>query len=351
MFYQFLKLFFSFGVDINSISPQGTAPLTVVAKAFQPELVRYFIDKKADVNISTCFGSPIIVLCKQAADLAHSGDFSNEEIELHQPLVMQTAHILLENGADPNFENGNEQKCILDAIYTGWMELIQLLLDYGADFTGGLQAERYSMEVAIQYSTPEILKLLLEYGLSPAVPLERKMSPLSFAKKHGKHDLMEVLNQALKPGGIVRKYPTKKIVQKTTPQPEPVKIPLDESLIGQYCLDIEATIEYQIELQKRILGDKLPEGFIAESQQLWNKNAEGLKEIELHFDSLSLTLRNSEDEETFPLSVRPNTQGKTIIFVDGFCFNEIEIKKIKTDRYQFEAEDCELADVVWKKIK
>ncbi|MDR1486159.1 MAG: hypothetical protein LBT09_15240, partial [Planctomycetaceae bacterium] len=224
----------SFGIDINTISPQGTTALTYASKRFQPELVRYFVSKKADVNISTCFGSPIIELCKEASNLVRTGDFSNEEIELHQPLVIQTARILLENGADPNYEYSDGPKCIITATNTQWFELVQLLLDYGADFTGGLQTERYLMEESIRYSTPEILKLLLEYGLSPIVPLERKMSPLSFAKKYEKPEMVEVLNHALKPGGIIRKYSTKKIVQKTTPQSEPVKIPLDESLIGQY---------------------------------------------------------------------------------------------------------------------
>ncbi|MDR0705471.1 MAG: hypothetical protein LBF88_10855, partial [Planctomycetaceae bacterium] len=85
---------FGLGIDINTISPQGTTALTYASKKFQPELVRYFIDKKADVNISTCFGSPIIELCKEASGLVRTGDFSNEEIELHRPLVMQTARIL-----------------------------------------------------------------------------------------------------------------------------------------------------------------------------------------------------------------------------------------------------------------
>jgi hypothetical protein len=345
------ETFFSFGVDINSVSPQGHTPLTSVAKALQPDLMRYFIEKQADVNQTSCFGTPIDIVGARLADIVHDGDFTIETIKTSQQLAIQTATILLENGADPNKESHDGAHCIISAIQSCCEEFVQLLLDHGIDFTRGVQTERYSMEITIQFSTPEILKLLLEYGLSPTVSLERKMSPLSFAQKHGKPEMADILNQALKPNGIVRKYPTKKIVQKTTPQSEPVKIPLDESLIGQYCLDMEATIEYQIELQKKILGDKLPEGFIKEAQQLWNKNAEGLKEIELHFDGLSLTLKNSEDEETYPLSVRSNTQGKTIIFIDGFCSNEIEIKKIKTDRYQFEAEDCELADAVWKKIK
>ncbi|MDR1923166.1 MAG: hypothetical protein LBQ66_02235, partial [Planctomycetaceae bacterium] len=97
-FFSIFELFNGLNVNIDTISPQGTTILTAAAKAFQPELVRYFISKKADVNISTCFGSPIVELCGQASNLVRSDSFSIEEIELHRPLIMQTALILLENG-------------------------------------------------------------------------------------------------------------------------------------------------------------------------------------------------------------------------------------------------------------
>lgn len=208
----FFERYLELGIDINSVSPQGTTIMTSVSKAFQPLLIRYFIDKGADVNLSGAFGPPLMGVCAHAATLVLGEGFSEDDRNLYRPLAYESAQILLENGADPNFVH-KAGTCIVQVIQTNWIDFNLLFLDYGAKFVDQPKhTTQICLEQAIQFTSPELLEILFAYGLSPEIPLERKMIPLNYAKKNGKQEMAEVIEKALA-HKIPPRHPTKSTIR------------------------------------------------------------------------------------------------------------------------------------------
>jgi len=69
---------------------------------------------------------------------------------------MDLTRIFLEGGGNPNAKNFENSTCLHEALQNGDVQIIFLLLDYGAD----LNLKNNKKVTPLYYATPRMLKLL-----------------------------------------------------------------------------------------------------------------------------------------------------------------------------------------------
>ncbi|PJZ69582.1 hypothetical protein CH373_08695 [Leptospira perolatii] len=106
--------------DLESYSPDGWTPLHLASHFGRTELVRYLLEKGANIQAKS------------------RSKFSYGNSPLHAAVASgkeETVKLLLEKGADPNFsqEEGGYTPLHIAASRTGGGKLVQMLLEKGAD--------------------------------------------------------------------------------------------------------------------------------------------------------------------------------------------------------------------------
>lgn len=101
------------GVDVNSRLANGFTPLGVAAFLNKPDLVKFLLDKNADVNVVNNHGSTPLYYAVQMAN------------------SLEITEMLLKHGANPNIYKINPP--LLAACVDNDFEMVKLLIAYGAD--------------------------------------------------------------------------------------------------------------------------------------------------------------------------------------------------------------------------
>ena len=103
-----------------------------------------------------------------ADTLSYMGDSLLEKAaELGQ---VQVARLLIERGADVNFQEDTGDTALMSAVEEGHLEMVDLLLDAGADMAalGGWGAGS-ALHTAARNQNVEMVKLLLDWGADPNI--------------------------------------------------------------------------------------------------------------------------------------------------------------------------------------
>ncbi|CAI7591781.1 unnamed protein product [Penicillium glandicola] len=212
-----VQLLLSYGVQVNHIAYFGETPLTSAAVNGNSELVSLLLAHGADPNL-------IVDRREQCAPLMVAVMYGHEKIA--RILVpgtgsdigtralafavrhgkIQIAEILLQSGAPPQFcasevpeawENRAEwMQPLLHAVKRNSLELVELLLSYGADInvecserpgSGINQSFDHAIFWAVEKGQEEMVNLLLERGVDPNVT-DMIGQPLLTYAIYGQHE-------------------------------------------------------------------------------------------------------------------------------------------------------------------
>ncbi len=124
---------------------------------------------------------------------------SNSEVE-RAPL---TSRHHLRSGFDVNFMDDVGQTLLNWAAAFGTLEMVEYLLEHGADVNRGLKSS--SLHYAACFGRPNIVKLLLQYGADPDLRDEDGHTPLEKAQERGDEwhrQVIETLENPSKFGGL-----------------------------------------------------------------------------------------------------------------------------------------------------
>jgi ankyrin repeat protein len=107
------------------------------------EEVRLLMERGADINSPTCCGETVLITA-----------ITN----IQDGLPVGNVKLILELGADPNWDDGDGGRALLDACLGGRPEVVEMLLHYGADPTFVVNRDRnWSLldyvEVDAEYET------------------------------------------------------------------------------------------------------------------------------------------------------------------------------------------------------
>jgi predicted DNA-binding WGR domain protein len=165
---------------------------------------------------------------------------------------------LLERGVDPNTKSaGEESSCLNRAIGKKNIELVRLLLDYGAalDTTNTIVNPLYS---AIYYGNFESAKLLIDRGLDVNVQYNAKpphTNALLFAKTWGRSDIVKLIESKLPPASTdVSNIATNVAKQAARPRSKRVIVDKSHDWSLHYVFDGDKPLRFR---EFRIAGNAL----------------------------------------------------------------------------------------------
>jgi cytohesin len=158
------------GADLELASADGYTPLGRAVESKEIEIASLLLDEGADPNAPTPTGTPLNEILLEGG--SEDGEIDEEDLELMR--------LLLEHGADPNVQSGEKyaaggthqtdsahqidpvDSCPLHlAAAVGTVEVVELLLDHGADPTVVYEENgKTAVEVAEEEGEPEVEELL-----------------------------------------------------------------------------------------------------------------------------------------------------------------------------------------------
>lgn len=171
------KLFISRGVPVDATSGLGCTALMLAVGAGNYALVEALIDRGADQERKTEFGSPAL-----------------HWVPYWTPKSMDIVKLLIKKGADVNASDVSGGTALCQSIMYGSIEMVQFLVDNGARLDVGGEAE--ALYYAVQNGRCENVKFLLQHGVSPNHADREGYTALMYASKSGLLDLAKTLMAA-----------------------------------------------------------------------------------------------------------------------------------------------------------
>ncbi|KAI2636349.1 ankyrin repeat-containing domain protein [Hypomontagnella submonticulosa] len=179
-----IKLLVRAGVEINTTNDWGLTYITQAARSNHDEAVRYFISKKADLNIAApTYGGPLHVSC------------SLGKVDLAKELISA--------GANVNLVVSGQAGSPLSAIFVGFnatwaseetvTELINILIEAGANIKAGGGIFGTVAGSAALGGYPAHIDLLASKGVSFASADDMGRRPLHFAAVRGQKDIVAAI--------------------------------------------------------------------------------------------------------------------------------------------------------------
>jgi ankyrin repeat protein len=146
-----VRVLLEHGADVNVRGRHGYTPLIHAALKNDAEIVRILVEAGADVNVRADSGETPLLLSLRRYNsvelvsllLVHGADVNSQSERFgFTPLILATSadryHTkivpwLLEKGANPNARANNGETPLLAAVRRNHLEIIDVLLNYGAD--------------------------------------------------------------------------------------------------------------------------------------------------------------------------------------------------------------------------
>ena len=167
---------FELGLDENTKFESYDSIVIEAAYANQSEIVRFLIEKGADIESKSIDGSTplswaithndadlVNYLCSKGADVNYSSDGIKMLTQATYKGSTEMVKTLLENGANPNTGDARYvDPAFLCAAKDGHIEIVKLLLKYKIKkYTAGNED---ALAAACRYNQVEVVKLLLKEG-------------------------------------------------------------------------------------------------------------------------------------------------------------------------------------------
>ena len=212
------KLLLESGVDVNSQRRGGVTPLDVACYCAKLEIVRLLLDHGAHVNADKCGLKALHQVSSGLYEsredgvrvaellLAHGTEVDTRSNLNHwTPLHVASQHgkieivrLLLDRGATVNAEAKHGEKPLHFVLYRKHnsqeegVRIAQLLLERGADVNTRRNDHLTPLHLATEFGNLEIVRLLLDYGADPEANAEGSMGEKPLHKvSYGKYGSRE----------------------------------------------------------------------------------------------------------------------------------------------------------------
>ncbi|KAJ5914570.1 hypothetical protein N7504_003453 [Penicillium tannophilum] len=203
-----VEILHDYGPDINvSTQTQNWTPLNVAAHLGHAEVIKFLIEKGADISKPNSTGwTPVYsaaegghlevvkILVGNGADIDIPNNTSMTP--LYGAALKNHPHVveyLLEKGAKINAQHENGWTALNCAAEDGFVEVAKLLIDHGADLELANDTEMTPLYSAALNGHSKVLKLLLEKGAKYVTPNKNGWSPINVACSNGHTEVFRLL--------------------------------------------------------------------------------------------------------------------------------------------------------------
>lgn len=151
------KVLVEAGADLEALSAHSQTPLQTACK-YEPEVVRYLIEKGANSNVRGAGGHTLLQLAAIGGNI-------------------KVVEVLLELGFDQNSRDDGGHNALQTACYSGRLEVAKLLLENGADINSKTNSGSTPLILAVKWEATVYEGRQGEHGGITAFLLERGADP------------------------------------------------------------------------------------------------------------------------------------------------------------------------------
>ena len=206
------RLLLDHGADVTAQTNDGSTSLHLASRQGHGEVIPLFLEYGADLTAQTNSGSTPLHLALELGHgdvarslLAHGADATAQTKDgstpLHlflgspfTPASVEIVRLLLEHGPDAATIRTNEGSTPLHlASKQGKVNVIPLLLEYGADVTAQTDDGSTPFHVASQWGHEEVARLLLDCGADATAQTNDGSTPLHLASQWGREEVVLLL--------------------------------------------------------------------------------------------------------------------------------------------------------------
>ncbi|XP_022091038.1 ankyrin repeat and KH domain-containing protein mask-like isoform X2 [Acanthaster planci] len=208
-YFELAQVLLKMNANVEDRGSKGDCtPLMEAASAGHVDIVKLLIDYGADVNAQSSAGNtPLMYACSGGHEdavkvlLDHGANIEDHNENGHTPLMeaassghVGIAKVLLERGAGINtHSNEFKESALTLACYKGHLEMVQFLLEAGADHEHKTDEMHTALMEASMDGHVEVARLLLDHGAQVNMPADSFESPLTLAACGGHTKLAALL--------------------------------------------------------------------------------------------------------------------------------------------------------------
>ncbi len=198
------------GADLNSKNSNGLRPLQTALDRGKNTIANLLIERGADINIRGFRNQTLLHQASRSGNnslinslLRKGADINVEDSSGHTPLDLavisekaSTARILVDNGGETGSLLSDDEECrtLLDRIITNNNELLtELILEYLDDLDFVNQAGHSIIHRASALGNREMVNALIEKGVDLNKRSGKGKTPLDYAAKYGHKDVADYL--------------------------------------------------------------------------------------------------------------------------------------------------------------
>lgn len=167
------KILFQYGADVNALSYRGDTPLHRAALDSNQALVKFLLDKGANVDAHGPLERSSVCISHTALHLA---------IEKHDHQMVQ---LLIDGNANLEIENGFWERPIHIAVLKNCEAVTKLLVNCGAELNSQDFFDETPLHCAVRNGHIALIRFLLERGAKHDILNKKGQTPLDIATDKG----------------------------------------------------------------------------------------------------------------------------------------------------------------------